>query len=646
LLRRLPFFLTIIGAKMKHICKVLYLLLLVISTKSSLSAITGGYITNSFGNTVSVIDTATNTLAATIVVGTNPQFIAISPDGTRAYVTNSGDNSLSVIDTITNTVVTTIPLGTSPLFVAVTPDGTQVYITGQSTNSVVVVDASTNAIIANIPVGLIPQFLNLTPDGAQVYVTNFNSNNVSVISTASLSVTDTIPVGGGPQFVVVSPNGAKAYVTNALDGTVSIIDTSTNLVTTVIPVGTSPFFITFTFDSAQAYVTNVSDNTVSVINAIADTVTTTIPVGITPQYMTISPDGTEIYVPNSSVTTVSIISTLTNSVIATVGVGNNPIFPAISSNGLQAYITNLSDATVSVIDTTTNTVIATVPVGLGPFFIAIPQALPSLTSINPNNGPEAGGTIVTIQGTHFIDGNTQVFFGVTPATNVTVLSSSTLTATAPSGIGVVDVTIVTPFGITPVIPADEYTYNPILNVPSVEGLDPNFGPESGGTVVIISGTHFVVGGTQVFFGETPALSVNVVSENTLIAVAPSGIGTLDVRVETAFGISDVTNADQYTYVSNPFVVVTGLQKKNIFLTEKELYNVITWESVDSIQPVLYLIYRNAGLTDLAGNVSSNKPLIFIDHNRQKNKKYSYYIVALTQRNEKYLIGSVTILPTK
>src|SRR5437870_480462 len=43
---------------------------------------------------------------------------------TRAYVTNSISNSVSVIDTATNTVVATIPVGFEPVGVAITPDGT------------------------------------------------------------------------------------------------------------------------------------------------------------------------------------------------------------------------------------------------------------------------------------------------------------------------------------------------------------------------------------------------------------------------------------------------------------------------------------------------------------------------------------------
>ena len=54
-------------------------------------------VANYAGRSVSVIDTATNTVTATVPVGWNPTVVAISPDGTRAYVTNLGDGTVSVV---------------------------------------------------------------------------------------------------------------------------------------------------------------------------------------------------------------------------------------------------------------------------------------------------------------------------------------------------------------------------------------------------------------------------------------------------------------------------------------------------------------------------------------------------------------------
>ncbi len=49
-----------------------------------------------------------------------------------AYVSNYGEhgegNTVSVIDTATNTAVATVTVGTAPIGVAVTPDGQHVYV--------------------------------------------------------------------------------------------------------------------------------------------------------------------------------------------------------------------------------------------------------------------------------------------------------------------------------------------------------------------------------------------------------------------------------------------------------------------------------------------------------------------------------------
>ena len=69
------------------------------------------YVANGGSNTVSVIDTATKTVVATVGVGMGPIGIAVTPDGTHVYVANASSN-VSVIATATNTVVGGSPRGT------------------------------------------------------------------------------------------------------------------------------------------------------------------------------------------------------------------------------------------------------------------------------------------------------------------------------------------------------------------------------------------------------------------------------------------------------------------------------------------------------------------------------------------------------
>ena len=73
------------------------------------------YISNALGNTVSVIDTTTQIVIATVPVGTEPYGVAVNPAGTRVYVANLLDNTVSVIDTTTQTVIATVSVGTGPI---------------------------------------------------------------------------------------------------------------------------------------------------------------------------------------------------------------------------------------------------------------------------------------------------------------------------------------------------------------------------------------------------------------------------------------------------------------------------------------------------------------------------------------------------
>jgi len=102
-----------------------------------------------------VISTITNTMIATIRTDPGaPLSIAISPDGTRAYTATVGGSfaHVSVIDTATNTISATIPAGGAPPFVGVTPDGTKLYVDAEM--AVTIIDTATNSIVTQIPLTL------------------------------------------------------------------------------------------------------------------------------------------------------------------------------------------------------------------------------------------------------------------------------------------------------------------------------------------------------------------------------------------------------------------------------------------------------------------------------------------------------------
>jgi YVTN family beta-propeller protein len=145
------------------------------------------YVASSIAFYVSEIATATNADMANIAVG-QPIGVAVTPDGTHVYVTNSlYGNTVSVIATATNTVTATVAGESYPYGAAVSPDGTRVYITNNSNNTVSVIATATNTVTAAFPVGPNPEGVAVSPDGTLVYVTNNGGGTVSVIATTGVN---------------------------------------------------------------------------------------------------------------------------------------------------------------------------------------------------------------------------------------------------------------------------------------------------------------------------------------------------------------------------------------------------------------------------------------------------------------------------
>jgi YVTN family beta-propeller protein len=226
---------------------------------------------------VYVIDVATNALGSAnfalgsghIAAGCEPTGIAITPDGMHVYVANQFDDTISVIDTNAGTVSTTIslPRGTTLANIAIAPDGKHAYASAQGPSAVIVVDTATNtAVGAPIVVGGAPLGLAVSPDGAQVYVANNdNLGSVSVIDTASDAVVNTFSGLSYPFAVTFSPDGKLAYVTGGGSAFLAIIDTASQTVLNTLTT-VAGTSIAVTADGTQAYVSNENGNTVTVVD--------------------------------------------------------------------------------------------------------------------------------------------------------------------------------------------------------------------------------------------------------------------------------------------------------------------------------------------------------------------------------------------
>ena len=295
------------------------------------------YVINNNSNSVTPIDTATNTAGAPIALGGSPIAVAITPDGKTAFVTTQANSdpstgSVTPIDTATNTPGTPIPIGTEPAAVAISPDGKTAYLaTAEGAGMLTPIDIATSTVGTPIPIlGGLPVAVAITPDGETAYVANVNENSVTPIDLATNTADAPITVGTEPAAIAITPDGKTAYVANDLSGSVTPIDTATNTAGTPITVAGNPVAVAITPDGKSAYVAGDGSSSVTPIDLATNTAGTPIPIG-TPVGVAITPDGKTAYVVSSTQPdSLTPIDTATNTPGTPIPVGDAPTGVAIT----------------------------------------------------------------------------------------------------------------------------------------------------------------------------------------------------------------------------------------------------------------------------------------------------------------------------
>ena len=178
-------------------------------------------------------------------------------------------------------------------------------------------------------------------------------------------------------------------------------------------------------------------------------------------------------------------------------------------------------------------------------------APPTVTKVEPAEGPAAGGTVVTIKGSGFTEHST-VKIG-SAATEVEYESATELKAkTAATAAGKDEVVVTT--GEISSTGGPEFTYNA---APKVTSVSPAEGSTAGGTAVVLKGTDFVTGAKVTLAGEE-ATSVVVVSATEITAKTPkNAAGKDEVVVVDADGTS--TGGPGFTYITP--ATVTAISPK-------------------------------------------------------------------------------------
>ena len=173
---------------------------------------------------VSVIDTDTGKIIATIAVNPFPAGAASRPDGRFVYVLDTqGDPA--VIDTASHEC--TFPFGGGTLTgqrSAFTPDGQLAYMIGDADTQISVIDVATNQQHHVLEASGLTTDVAVTPDGRFVYIAQRTGHQISVIKTGTaMRPTHPVTWPGTADGIAMMPDGLSAYVSDRHSSAVRVI---------------------------------------------------------------------------------------------------------------------------------------------------------------------------------------------------------------------------------------------------------------------------------------------------------------------------------------------------------------------------------------------------------------------------------------
>ena len=151
------------------------------------------YITNTKGDSVSVIDTTTLEVTGTIKLGGGkPNRIVFHPDGKTAWVVYDKSHDLGIIDAETKKLVKRVKVGGNPYNLNFSHDGRYLYVldwsSDTSNDEVIVYDLKADKIEWRTEVSTWPAHSVFSRDGRLIYVSGETAGDVTVIDTTTRSI--------------------------------------------------------------------------------------------------------------------------------------------------------------------------------------------------------------------------------------------------------------------------------------------------------------------------------------------------------------------------------------------------------------------------------------------------------------------------
>jgi YVTN family beta-propeller protein len=262
------------------------------------------FISNSDGDSLSIIDRETYQVLKTLPVGDYPHHMTVSLEGRHLYIGNTHSDTVSAIDLATENIVKVLPL-LDPYNLYYTPDRKLIVTTATRLGRVEVHsaeawshidDAKGWTRLAQIPTGKDPNHFAFSPDSHFMYVSNEYSHNLSVIDLQERKLVRQVKTGRRPVDVSLAPGGKILFLANYGEGRVTVYDTDNFAELEQIPTGAGAHGMAMSVDGKTLFVSNRDADSVSAIDVASRKVTQTFRVPKGPDMMEVTPDGKELWV--------------------------------------------------------------------------------------------------------------------------------------------------------------------------------------------------------------------------------------------------------------------------------------------------------------------------------------------------------------
>lgn len=218
--------------------------------------------------------------AAVAVLGTMPQGVAVSPDGSRVAVVDSGilPADVRVFDAATLHAQAVIALPGAfgkPVWI----DDAHLVVAGANTNALFEVDVPLKRVRT---VALGPQLwpAAVAVHGDRFAVVNDTDASATFGSLGSRFAPFTVRTGAHPSDVAFSKDGTTAYVATREPNAVYAIDVARHAVAARIPVGLHPSALALSSDGRRLFVAESDDDAIAVVDTRTNRIATRIPVGL------------------------------------------------------------------------------------------------------------------------------------------------------------------------------------------------------------------------------------------------------------------------------------------------------------------------------------------------------------------------------